>query len=432
MSDLTMQIILITITSFMNAFIIFNFMERIFVRIYHQKSLYSTLFIVAGLLLTTSNLTELLFVNLIVSVSVILAVGIGLYGANKSSDILIMFLFYMFLVLTEVIGQTIIAFIYTQPLSVSSGNITQSVITFSCYQITMVFIAKNKTVFNRTGNWITLVVIPVISLFLIYAITQILIEQSGSNGILFAAISCILVFAINIVVFTLFHRIATLNHQNEQLMLLENQKQLQYRHLQDLEQNYEDSRNLFHDIKNHLNMVEQLYQYEHSQAYEYADSLRDKIDSLGNYPPSSNRIINILTTGWISKANSNGIEFHCNFEDTNLSFITDIDLNTILTNLLDNAFDECIGNRQGNNFIDLSICQINNFVVFHISNSCETVPQKNGQHYISQKDNHMGLGLASARSTAEQYNGSMSVLYENHIFTVQITFSGRKADFPQT
>lgn len=431
MSDLAIQIALIAITCFMNAFIIFNFMERIFSRVYRQKALYYGLIFAAGLILTVSNIFEILIINIAVFLFITLFTGIVLYGAKKSSDILTIFLFYMFLVLTEIIGQTITMFISTQPFSVSAGNITQSLITFFCYQITMFFIVKNKKEFNKAGNWITLVVIPVLSLLLIYSFMQLLTEQSSRKDILFTAAGCIIIFVINIVVFALFSRIAALNYKNEQYMLLESQRQLQYRYLNDMERNYEDSRRLFHDIKNHLNTIEQLCQQEHYEASVYANALQDKLDALNYSPPSNNRIVNILMNGWLKKSKKNGIEFRHHFEEVDLSFIADIDLNTILANLLDNAFDECINNGLNSNFIDLSICQINNFVVFAISNSCKAPPKMNDGRYISQKEKHMGLGLTNVKSSSEQYNGTMRVYYENNIFNIQITFAGRESKLPQ-
>lgn len=431
MSEITIQVISIAITCFVNAFIFFNFMERIFSRVYRSKALYFVLFVATGIVLTASNLFEILIVNMFVSIALIFAIGIGLYGAKKSSDLLIMFLLYMFLALTELIGQAVLALMHSHPLSVSSGNITQSLITFFCYQVVMFFIARNKIDFNRTGSLIMLAAIPVISLFLLYTIMQILTEQSGSREVLFVSIGFILVFAINIIVFALFNRIAELNYKNEQLLLLEQQKQLQYRYFGDLERKHEETRKLFHDINNHLNTLEQLHRQEYSQAVGYADALRDKVNSLNYSQPTNNRILNILIIGRIEQAKSNNIEFNYNCEDIDLGFIADIDLNTILTNLLDNAFDECVSNRLGNNYIDLSICQINGFVIFNISNSCESPPQKKGSHYISKKEKHMGLGLENVRSTSEKYNGSIRIHYENHVFTVQITFPGHESDLPQ-
>lgn len=431
MSEITLQIISIVITCFVNAFIFFNFMEKIFSRVYRHKALYPVLLVATGLILVASNLFEILAVNMIVSISLILAIGIGLYGAKKSSDILIMFLLYMFLALTEVIGQAVISLIHTQPFSVSSGNITQSLITFLCYQIVMIFIVKKKKDFSKAGNIVLLASIPVISLFLLYSIMQLLTEQSGSREVLFVSIGFILVFAANIIVFALFNRISELNYKNEKLLLLEQQKQTQYRYFEDLERKHLETRKLFHDINNHLNTLEQLHRQEYSQAAGYADALRDRINALNYVQPSSNRILNILITGRLEQAKSSNIAFINNCEDIDLGFIADIDLNTILTNLLDNAFDECVSNRLSNNYIDLSICQINGFVIFNISNSCESPPQKKGTQYISQKEKHMGLGLENVRSTAEQYNGSMRVHYENHVFTAQITFPGQEPNLPQ-
>ena len=72
----------------------------------------------------------------------------------------------------------------------------------------------------------------------------------------------------------------------------------------------------------------------------------------------------------IDTAQRNDIEFIYNCEDTALSFIDDIDLTIILSNLLDNAFEECMNNKAEHNTINLCICQINNFNIINLTNTC--------------------------------------------------------------
>lgn len=425
MSEFTLQFIKIAFSSFVSIFILFHFMDRVFNRIYQSKGLYYGMFILCWILFIVCAVFENALVSLAFSTVLTIGIGILLYDARKNSDILTLFLFLLFLMLTEVLGQFIVALIFSRPLSIAHGDTMQSLITFTCYQIAIYFICRKKKEFNRAGNWITIIVIPAISLFQIYAILSLLNTQADTTEMFLAVSSCLLMFMINIIVFTLFNRIAKLHYENEQYQLLEQQKQMQYKYFNELEQNYEESKKFFHDIKNHLNTIEQLYQWGDGATKEYVSTLKEKMNDLGKPIPSKNRIVNILIHKWELEAKTKGVDFTYQCENVDLSFVSDIDLNTILTNLLDNAFEECFSNRLERNFVTFSLCQINNFVVINIVNSCGTVPVSSGQQLLSQKENHFGLGLTNVQKTVERYQGILDTKYEDQTFTVQLTFFGQ-------
>lgn len=422
MSETILQLLKIILSSFVSIFIILHFMDRIFRRIYPSKALYLGTFLLGWLVLVGIAILENALISIVLSTILIFMIGLCLYDTKRSSDILILFLFFLFLVLTEVIGQFIVALIYSHPLSIAPGDMMQSLITFTCYQISIYFISKQRRTFHYATNWILLIVIPTISLFQIYVTLQLLNEQTNTATMSLAVISCMLTFIINVIVFVLFNQMATLHYENEQYQLLEQQKQMQYQYFNELEQNYEESQKFFHDIKNHLDTIEKLYQSEDSKTKEYVTTLKNKMQELNQLPPSNNRIINILIPKFISKTKTNQIHFSYHCEDLSFDFISDIDLNTIFTNILDNAFEECLNSTLKTKFIELSIGQINNFIVINLVNSCETIPISSDEKLLSQKEDHLGLGLINVQATIKKYHGIMDTYYENQIFTNQITF----------
>ena len=142
-----------------------------------------------------------------------------------------------------------------------------------------------------------------------------------------------------------------------------------------------------------------------------------------NIQHTNNKIINILVNDKIDTAQRNDIEFIYNCEDTALSFIDDIDLTIILSNLLDNAFEECMNNKAEHNTINLCICQINNFNIINLTNTCYTPPQLNHNRYLSTKAGHSGIGMINVENTVKKYNGSFMSEFKDHLFTTQITFT---------
>lgn len=424
MSPMLIYAILLAITIFINVFIMFNFCERMYQKVYQNPLIYIGLFLLSYLAILLINFMGLYELNLPAFTLLLLGIGIKLYGASKGSDILSMFLFILFISSIEIIGQMIISLIYATPFNLPAGSLAQSTIVFFSYQTLMFVIERKKLTFRVTNHWLTLVIIPMISLYLIFVIINLMAGHSSYKYVLLGASACILVFVSNIVVYFLFSRIALLHAQKEQYQMMEQQKQLQYRFFNELEQKNENARKLFHDIKNHLNTLEYLYEGDAPTASEYTHTLRKRMDDL-TAPLAGNRVLNILLNDRKALAASQNIEWIVNCEDIDLTFISDFDLTTIMSNLLDNAFDECINNNLEKNTIEISICQINYFIVFLVANSCMTEPKRRGSRYLSQKENHMGLGILNVQDVVDQYGGSMNITYKDNFFTVQITFSGQ-------
>lgn len=224
------------------------------------------------MLITYIGFFENPFANIAIYSLFVFAVGVLLYGMTRVSDILSIILLILFLMLTEVVGQFLISLLFSASFSISAGNLVQSIITFFSFQIVMFFVEKKKAVsFDVPVNWVTLCIIPVISIFLIVAVLNLLTEQSSYTQLVIATVSCMLIFVINIIVYFLFNRIASLHLQKEQYAMMEQQRQMQYRYFTELEQKQEANRKLFHDIRNHINTLERrMYTLEKTGAVAYA------------------------------------------------------------------------------------------------------------------------------------------------------------------
>lgn len=425
MSGTLIQFILIALSVLVNVFILFNFCDRMFPRAYQSRLVYIVVFLFAWVLITSINLFGYPQMNILIYAILLFSLGTGLFGVTKGSDILYMSLLLLFLLSVETASQLMVSLVFATPFSIPTGNVAQTLITFFSYQIVMYFIDSKKAAFQVPGHWITLIIIPSISLYLIYAIINLLTLDSSYTQVVLATSACLLVFVTNIVVYFLFSRLAELDRQNEQNKMMIQQSQQQYRYFNDLEQKYDASRKLYHDIKNHMNALEQMYKGQTSGIKEYSETLHKRIDAL-SVPLTGSRVLNILFADRTALAEAYNITFDINCEDIDLSFISEFDLTTIMANLLDNAFDECKNNHLPDNFIEINICQINCFIVFLITNSCEKPPRRKGSRYLSGKTGHSGLGLLNVQETVEtQYEGTINTGYADNVFTVQITFPGR-------
>lgn len=425
MANIITQVCIGIISSAVNVYIIFNFMGRFFERAYESKLVYKISFLVCTVIFFVTNIMIASgILSMFITIGLILFIGMYLHRAQKNMDLLLILIFFLFLILTELIGQLIVSIIYSGHFSIEPGNVVQGLITFFSYQLIMQLVRKEDNSYGQAGQWYLIVIVPVISFFEIITIAYLSGNTTDAVLLIMATWGCILIFLLNIFVFLLFNKISRLNYEKEKMAMIEQQSQMQFRYMHELEEKNQNSNIILHDIKNHLTVLEEIYTCDIQKGIEYGNSLRGMIDERKSGIVTRSRVLNILLYHKAEVAENHNIKFKVSCEDIDFSFISDLDMNRLFSNLLDNAFDECVHNNLAENFVELIMCQINNFVVVRILNSSEKEPAQNENGYISQKKGHMGIGLSNIKDVVKKYDGTMKVDYAKNVFTVQITFTG--------
>ena len=415
---------LIAISSFISIYIIFDFMNKKKKKRYPSKNVYYMAFGGLWCVFTASNMLSIGPLSMLFTIIAIVGLGVIFYYVHLGIDLCLLFGFILFLFISEFIGQLIMAILFANHFSIRPGNIVQDMITFFGYQIILLLFQRKKGQSNNIGQWYLIIVAPVLSLCNIVAVINLCGETLSRIRLLTATWACILVFSLNIFIFFLFDRISKLSFQKEQLAVSRQQAELQYKYYNELERKYEKSRRLSHDIKNHLVILEEMYKENRSSALSYTRELRNEINDGSLQIYTKSKVLNILLYHNMELAQSYGIKFEFTCEEIDFNFISEFDLSILFSNLFDNAIEECSQNNLHTNFIDLRICQINCFVVILMKNSSEKGLKWDKKRITSQKEGHMGIGLANIKNIVEKYNGKMDLNYREHIFTSQITFMG--------
>lgn len=164
----------------------------------------------------------------------------------------------------------------------------------------------------------------------------------------------------------------------------------------------------------------QLLQYyinkkDYNKVQELISSKKDIVDSVPTLLSTHNKLLNTIINGKILEAYSKNITVESVISIHEIDFIHDYDLNTLLSNVLDNAIEN---NNEG--IIRINIVQDN--VLLHIK-VCNTVnPQKYSPELITQKDiqNH-GFGLKSINRIVKKYQGVINLIHNQSEFEIQIT-----------
>lgn len=86
---------------------------------------------------------------------------------------------------------------------------------------------------------------------------------------------CISIFLADIYIYYLFNKLASLYNQKSQFMMLQQEKNLQTKYYNELENKYTEYRQLAHDINRHLGILDELYSNGHlNEAEEYATQIK--------------------------------------------------------------------------------------------------------------------------------------------------------------
>ena len=189
-----------------------------------------------------------------------------------------------------------------------------------------------------------------------------------------------------------YHRLQTektyydiLEHQNQQLLIYA------------------------HDAKNHLKAIKDLN--TSPDIDRYIKQMYDCLSDYSSVSHSGNMTLDVIINRYITESKLKDITFSFDIRLSNLSFVEDFDLVTILDNLLDNAMDSA--EQSGAKTISFETDRRNSYEIVIISNSCEQNPVADGNRLITTKKEKAihGLGLKSVTKALKKYDGDIDWEY---------------------
>lgn len=258
-----------------------------------------------------------------------------------------------------------------------------------------------------------MILVPVFSMILLflYCISGNGFFQKYGYG--WVILCSVLLLIINFYCLYVWYDLAENRELKHRLEMIRKQNEITHQYYEDMEKNYEDSRKIIHDIRNHLNILEQSVQEKNSS---YFQDVHGMLNSLGMKFYTSNRILNIVLNDKLKRLDPEQVE--CNLGEAALDFLADADVTTIFANLLDNALEA--GEGKEGFWLKIRGDKIQDFTVVKIWNPSDGEYQPG----ISGKKGHEGLGLENVKQAVEKYQGNLSVEQKDGIFCVTAVFPG--------
>ena len=263
-----------------------------------------------------------------------------------------------------------------------------------------VFRGKDQVLLTK-GQTMIFLVFPFLMLGLLFGL-----YLGGDTLMLIYGYSSIAVIAFGIVllhllVTYLFGYMMEQQKKNLGLKLYEQQRQMMMHQYQELEEKYQASRKVIHDVKNHNPDDRRAVPFRRSgSGGRLLPGYWRDAEKLERVTYTDHRMLNLILNEKLNMQEMKGARLHIEIGTADLSFLKDIDVTTIFTNLLDNA-REAIADTKDERYLFLKVEKAREFLVICLRNSCPAKPKT--------RKGHAGLGLVNVRHVVEAYGGTMQV-----------------------
>lgn len=182
-----------------------------------------------------------------------------------------------------------------------------------------------------------------------------------------------------------------------------------------------------HDFINHVQTIHSLAELnKHKELVAYTKELTGEIKDMNDIINIGNPAIAALIRSKISQAEGHRIHFQCQFKGLRLQGMggKTLDINRILGNLIDNAFDEVLKYDENQRNVLLTGKQNEHTLEFKITNVCHQAEEQAAKPlfevgYSTKQNQHQGLGLAIVKGIVDRYKGEAKVVAEGQD---QLTF----------
>lgn len=261
---------------------------------------------------------------------------------------------------------------------------------------------------------ILLGILPLVSVILLHSLSRLGTTSSfvsPYNTVL--AISSILLLFANIFVFYVYETVQKINIENTQLKLESQRNEVSRELYEEMSQSLEKTRILSHDVKNHLSSIYDISEENnYTKVKEYVNSIYDDLAVNKKVTYSGNKMVDVIINRYVNKCESEGIFLEIESCCSELIFMSDVDIVSLLTNMFDNAIESAKESQERDILFSIYV-RNKTFVIIQMVNSCDVPPESQNEKLISRKKDPLlhGVGTQSIRRIAEKYNGSFDWQY---------------------
>ena len=199
------------------------------------------------------------------------------------------------------------------------------------------------------------------------------------------------------------------------------QDALMQRHVEEVQNIYKTMRIWRHDYHNHIQTLLALQESGQGERLKsYLLTLNDDLTTVDSVIKTGNVMADAILNSKLSLIKSHGIETNVKALLPEKLSVSDVDMCVILGNMLDNAMEACLRQKEGERFIRVYIAPMKRQLYISVTNSAGEM-RRRGKLFFSTKglQGH-GFGLMRIDRIAAKYEGSVNRQSEEGVFATEV------------
>lgn len=420
------------ISAFIDIFLVNHFFDHNYRRRYRNQKVYRLILFLIMIGMAVINSFHTLALNMSVWIIVFLVFGLVLFYDEEGGKLHIVFkglLLFAANNLIELLSYFILIFIVNSMHAIvistaiySFLNLTVTKILNIILYFSVIKYLLGKDKLKRLSHWhyITYFFLAMISFLGTFLVINSIEHVVGGWRALIVISYLILIVLLNLFTMSLLDSLAENMELKIQLGIFEQQEILQERYYGSLDERYNQSLKVLHDVDRHIRVIEGLYQEgQNTEAMEYTREISRMLLPLVPRRFTSNDILNIILNDKAEAAGKNHIEFKCDIEEFDYGFLKNSDITTIFSNLLDNAIEACMKLESGR-YIRIHTSSQLSILLIEIRNATGEIPVWEAGRPLSQKPGNHGIGLKNVEKVVLNYEGSIDYRMEGEEFICSV------------
>ena len=283
---------------------------------------------------------------------------------------------------------------------------------------------NNVTADMSNKEWIQFLIFPIFTICAVMLMVNSVMKSYHSDIVPVYYIIAIGLIVLNLVVFHLISEILEHSRKMKEAQILRQQSIGQVELYNSMRENYNIQRQRTHEYKNQIVCMDMLMKKkDYSKLENYIGNISDGLDAQLDMVDTNNDVVNAILNAKYYEAIKNDVLFVLKINDLSDIKVSDEDIVTILSNLLDNAIEAAKQCDVGKRTVKIKLLSEDDVLTIAVSNTYKTEPMLTEDGYIrttkNNKEEH-GWGIRNIVATLEKYNAEYIIDYKNGEFIFSI------------
>ena len=197
------------------------------------------------------------------------------------------------------------------------------------------------------------------------------------------------------------------------------QSELIARQTEEIQNMYRQMQEWRHDYRNHIQNMKNRLDNGNGELEKYLDELADDLTDADTSVRTGNVMADAVLSSKLSVAGQKGIQLSVKAHIPDGVMLSDVELCSVLGNLLDNAVEACEKMPGDARFIRVYIDKFKGQFYLSVQNSSPDV-HRDSKRFRTTKAGEHGFGLFRIDRIAKKYGGYVNRQYEEGVFATEL------------